>query len=163
MLPLLGLFGGSLFLLLDGYAGPVATIGRVGVGIYLTFYVAFEAIAGVVTGLLTHKAHTVPAEQQAGVAAAIDSLVVPSLMLGFVGTVGAFIAVVSIGIVLRRSGAPLLPVFLLGGAPLATLFHSGTPIDAIAMFLFVGGIVWLELRWQRDDERRPWQVTSSSP
>jgi hypothetical protein len=160
MLPLLGLFGGSLFLLLDGYAGPVATIGRVGVGIYLTFYVAFEAIAGVVTGLLTHKAHTVPAEQQAGVAAAIDSLVVPSLMLGFVGTVGAFIAVISIGILLRRSGAPLLPVFLLGGAPLATLFHSGTPIDAIAMFLFVGGIVWLELRWQRDDERGPWQIES---
>jgi hypothetical protein len=48
----------------------------------------------------------------------------------------------------------------LGGAPLATLFHSGTPIDAIAMFLFVGGIVWLELRWQRDDERGPWQIES---
>lgn len=158
MLPLLGLFGGSLYLLLDGYTGPVATIGRVGVGIYLTFYVAFEAIAGVVTGLFTHEAHTMPAEQHTGVAAAIDSLFVPSLMLGFLGTVGTFIAVISIGILLRRSGAPLLPVVLLGGAPLATLFHGGTPIDALAMFLFVGSIVWLELRWQRDEEKGPWQT-----
>ncbi|SFC69755.1 hypothetical protein SAMN05444422_11540 [Halobiforma haloterrestris] len=152
MLPLLGLLGVSFYVLLSGYTGPVAMIGRLGVAIYLTFYIAFEAIAGVATGVLTHEAHMLSSEQQEGVTAAIDALGIPSVMLGFLGTIGAVIAVSSIGILLRQSGAPLVPVLFLGGAPLATLFHSGTPVDAIAMTVFLVGIVWLELRWRRDKD-----------
>jgi hypothetical protein len=153
MLPLLGLLGVSFFVLLNDYSGTVATTGRIGVAIYMTFYVAFEAIAGVATGLLVHEAHTLPAEQQAGVAAAIDTLAVPSLVIGFIGTIGAIIAIVAVGILLRRSGAPLVPVILLGGAPLATLFHGGVPLDAIALSMFLVGVTWLELKWRSANEQ----------
>jgi hypothetical protein len=159
MLPLLGLLGVSLYLLLNGYSGRVATIGRGGVAIYMTFYVPFEAIAGITTGLLTHEARTLPPEQQEGIATGIDALVTPSLVLGIVGTVGAVIAVVAVGILLRRTGAPLLPVVLLGGMPLATLFHGGTPLDAVGLGLFLVGTTWLELGWQRDNEQPSTQTT----
>lgn len=162
MLPLLGLLGVSLYVLLNGYSGRVATIGRVGVAIYLTFYVPFEVIVGITTGLLTHEARTLPPEQQEGIAAGIDALVTPSMALGIVGTAGAVIAVVAVGILLRRSGAPLLPVVLLGGMPLATLFHGGTPLDAVGLGVFLVGIAWLELGWRRATEQPSTQTTGET-
>lgn len=152
MLPLLGLLGVAFYLLLEGYTGTVATVGRAGVALYLTFYTAFEAIAGIATGLLVHEAHTAPADQQAGLATAVETLTVPSMVLGVFGILGAILAVTAIGILLRRSGAPLVPVLLLGGAPLATVFHAGTPLDAVGMALFLGGVVWLEVGWRNPGE-----------
>lgn len=159
MLPLLGLLGMSFYLLLAGYSGTTALVGRAGVAIYVTFYTAFEAMLGVATGLVTHEAQTLPAEQQAGVAAAVDALTVPSMALGVLGSLGALTAVVAAGLLLRRSGAPLIPVVLLGGAPLATVFHAGTPLDAIGMGLFLVGVAWLELGWRRSDDRHSAQAT----
>mgnify|MGYP000170990220 FL=1 len=151
MLPLLGLLGASLYVLLEGYAGPVATVGRVGAGVYATFYVAFEAIAGVATGVVVHGAHAHPAGHRAGLAGAIDALVVPSVAIGAIGTLGALVAVVAAGVCLRRAGAPIAPVVLLGGLPLATLFHGGTPLDAVAIAAFLVGVAWLELGWAPTD------------
>lgn len=158
MLPVLGLLGMSFYVLLDDFQGPVATAGRLGIAIYMTFYIPFEAIAGVTTGILTHEAATVSSDQQEGITVAIDALEMPSVMLGIAGTIGAVIAVISIGILLRRARAPLVPVLFLGGAPLATLFHGGTPIDAFAMGVFLVGIVWLELRWRRGRDGTPPQT-----
>ncbi|SDQ90246.1 hypothetical protein [Natronobacterium texcoconense] len=154
MLPVLGLLGVSLYVLLADYSGTVATVGRVGIAIYVTFYVAFEAIAGIVTGVLAHEAHTLPPEQQEGIAAAIDALVGPSVALAIVGTVGALVAVVAYGVLRRRSGAPLGPVLLLGGLPLALVFHGGTPLDAIGMVAFLVGLGWLEYRGYRTSDHR---------
>lgn len=162
MSPLLGLLGVSLYVLLNGYSGRVATTGRVGVAIYMTFYVPFEAIAGITTGLLTHKAQTLPPDQQSGIAAGIDTLVTPSLALGVIGTVGAVIAIVAVGILFRRSGAPLFPVVLLGGVPLATLFHGGTPLDAVGLGLFLVGIAWLELGWRGATEQQSAQTAGET-
>lgn len=161
MLPLLGLWGVSFYVLLDGYTGPVATVGRIGVAIYMTFYLPFEAIAGITTGLLSHEAHGLPPAQQEGIATAIDTLLVPSLVLGIIGTLGVLIAVVAIGILLRRSGAPLAPLLLLGGAPLAAMFHGGTPIDALALTTFLVGVVWLEFRWWSNTENQIRKIQQS--
>jgi hypothetical protein len=159
MLPLLGLLGASFSVLLAGYSGTTALVGRVGVAVYMTFYIAFEAILGVAAGLVTHEAQTLPAEQQAGVAAAVDTLTVPSMALGMLGSLGALTAVGAAGVLLRRSGAPLVPVVLLGGAPFAAVFHAGTPLDAVGMGLFLAGVAWLELGWRRSDDRHSAQAT----
>lgn len=159
MLSMLGLLGACFYVLLQGYTGPVATVGRVGVGIYMTFYIAFEAIRGIATGLLVHDAHTLPAEQQEGVAAAVDVLATPSTVLGALGSLGALVAVVAISVLLRRSGAPLVPAVLLGGAPFATVFHAGTPLDAVGMGMFLAGVIWLELGWRRSDDHQATQAT----
>jgi len=153
ILPLLGLLGVSFYVLLDDYAGPVATAGRVGVAIYMTFYIAFEAILGIATGLISHEAQTLPAEQQAGVAAVVEALAAPAMLLGIVGSLGAVIATVAVGILMRRSGAPLAAVVLLAGAPFATVFHAGTPLDGFSMGVFLVGITWLEIGWRQSGEQ----------
>lgn len=162
LLPLLGLLGVTFYVLLKDYSGRIAIIGRLGVVVYTTFYTAFEAIAGIATGLLTQEAHNLPTGQQEGIAGGIEALVVPALGLGVIGSFGALIAVVAIGVLLRRSGAPLLPVVLLGGAPLATIFHGGTPLDAIGMASFLVGIVWLEFGWRRL-KKKPASQTLQGP
>lgn len=144
MLPLLGLLGASFYALLGQETGTVATVGRAGVLVYMTFYLAFEAIAGIANGLLVHEAQGLAAAQQEGVAVAIDALTVPAVALGVVGSLGALGAVIAIGVLRRRAGAPLVPILLLGGAPLATVFHAGTPLDALGMAAFLTGVVWLE-------------------
>lgn len=145
MLPLLGLLGASFYVLLARFDGTLATVGRVGVAVYATFYVAFEAIAGVASGLLATGAGPLAPAQRAGVATAFESFLVPSVTLGTIGSLGATVAVVATGVLLRRSGAPVVPVILLGGAPLATVFHGGTPLDALGMAAYLVGVAWLEL------------------
>lgn len=163
MLPLLGLLGVSLSLLLLDYSGPAATIGRIGVAVYVTFYVAFEAIAGIATGVATHEAHSLSPGRQGGVAAVIDALAAPSVALAIVGVLGALVAVVSIGARFRRTGAPLAPVLLLAGLPLGLLFHGGTPLDAVGTAAYIGGLVWLELPERGSDARRTTPDPDATP
>lgn len=160
LLPLFGLLGVCLYLLLRGYTGPIATIGRIGVAVYLVFYIAFEAIAGIATGLLIREAQALPPEQQEGVAEAIQVVSAePIAALALTGTVGAIVAVVAIAILLRRSGAPLVPVALLAGVPITVVGHGGGQVDVFGMILFGIGVVWLELSWRRTDEQRSAQAT----
>lgn len=149
LLPLFGSLGVCLFLLLDGFSGPIATIGRIGTAIYFVCYIAFEAIAGIATGLLLREARTFPPAQQEGIAAGVQVFfdgsatdIVP--LLAVLGTVGALLAVVAIAALYRRSGAPLGPVVLLGGVPLALVGHGGGTVDVIGMVLFAIGTAWLE-------------------
>ncbi|WP_343161658.1 hypothetical protein [Natrialba sp. INN-245] len=155
LLPLFGLLGISLYVLLNGYSGPVATIGRIGAAIYLVFYLGFEAIAGIATGILIRETQTLPAEQQDGVATAVDAMVTDPIVGGaaLIGTAGSLVAVVAIGICYRRSGAPLVPLFGLVGVPITAVAHGGGIADVFGMALFLASVVWLEFGWRRIDER----------
>lgn len=148
MLPLLGALGVAVSLLLAADGGSVATLGRAGVVVYMSFYLPFEAILGIAQGLLAHVAHGLPAAQQEGIAVAVETLAVPAMALGVIGSVGLLVAVVAIGAQWRRAGAPLTPLLLLGGAPVAAVFHAGTPLDALGMAAFLAGVVWLESGWR---------------
>lgn len=153
LLPLFGLLGVSLYLLLDGYDGRVATVGRAGVATYLVCYVPFEAIAGLTTGLVIREAETLRPEQREGAAQAVQAItadpVVLALALG--GTAGAVVAVGAIAVLLRSSGAPLAPVVLLAGVPLTVVAHGGTRADAVGMALFFVSVAWIELGWRRSN------------
>lgn len=154
LLPLFGLLGVCLYVLSRGYSRPVAATARIGIAVYLVSYVAFEAIAGIATGLLVREARTLPPAQREGVAAAVGAISEPIVALALVGTLGAVVAVASIAVLLRRSGAPLGAVVLLGGVPLTVFAHGGTPVDALGMALFLAGVVWLEFGWRGADGRR---------
>lgn len=112
-LPLLGLLGVGLYLLLDGYHGLIATVGRIGIATFATFYIAMEAIAGIAVGLPVLEGRTLPAAQQTGVAAAVEALFYDPIVGGgsvslfaVLGVLGYLVAVVAIAVVLRREGAP---------------------------------------------------------
>ncbi|MFP8953305.1 hypothetical protein ACLI4Z_10080 [Natrialbaceae archaeon A-arb3/5] len=160
LLPLFGLLGVCLYLLLDGYSGPVATVGRIGTAVYLVCYVAFEAIAGLATGILIREAQTLPPEQQEGVAEAVQSMVADPIVgtTALVGSAGTVVAVLSIAVLYRRSGAPLAPLALLVGVPITVVAHGGGLGDVFGTALFLISVVWLELGWKRADRQRTAQA-----
>lgn len=158
LLPLLGLLGVCFAVLLRGYTGLIVTVGRIGTVVYLVGYITFEAIVGIATGILLREAGTLPPNQQEGVEVAVQAFfdapvtgIVPLVTL--IGTLGAVVSVASIAILLRRSGAPLIPVACLGGVPVALVAHGTGSIDVLGMVLFAAGIAWLELGWSRPEGR----------
>lgn len=150
LLPLFGLLGVSVYLLLSEYTGRVATIGRIGVAVYLVTYLAFEAIAGLATGLLVRSGQGLSSEQQAGVAAALEATATDPLVaaLALIGSVGITVSAVALGVLLRRSGAPLVPVLLLAGIPLIVVGHGGGYADVLGAAMVTLGVGWLEFGWR---------------
>ncbi|WP_222919473.1 hypothetical protein [Natrinema sp. SYSU A 869] len=159
LLPLFGLLGVALYMLLIGYQGLIATIGRIGIAIYLVCYLAFEAIAGIATAVLLRESRGLATDQQEGVATVIKVIFTEPIdgvagILALLGTVGNLVAVLAIAVLLRRSGAPVIPLALLFGSPISIVAHGSTPMDAIGMLLFGLGITWLEFGWAVPEEQR---------
>jgi hypothetical protein len=123
--------------------------------LHFVCYVAFEAVAGIATGLVARGAQGLPEAQQAGVAAALQTTMAPILVLAVAGTAGALLAVGALALRLRRDGAPAAPVALLFGAPLTAFGHGGAKLDVLEMALFLAGVAWFELRWTRSADTAP--------
>ena len=62
LLPLFGLLGVALYVMLADSESVAATVGRIGVAVYLMAYLAFGAVAGIANGLLIRAAPGLPAE-----------------------------------------------------------------------------------------------------
>jgi hypothetical protein len=105
---------------------------RLGVGVFLVFFSAYDAVAGIATGLAMRSARDLSAVQQEGVSQAVRDWpgVGPPFALSIVGTLGWVAAVGALALAARRQGAPrresiligLAALFLLGGHP----FPQGT-------------------------------------
>lgn len=159
LLPLFGLLGIALYVLLRDYRGPLATVGRIGTATYLVCYLAFEAIAGIATAVLLRESRDLSAAQQDGVAAALEVVFTNPVdgvagILALLGTLGNAVAVLAIAILLRRSGAPVVPIALLAGAPISLVAHGSNPWDVVGMAAFCLGLAWLEFGWRPTDGGR---------
>ena len=151
LLPLFALLGAVVYVLLEGFSGRAATIGRLGVAVYVVFYTAFESIAGIATGLLVTGTGSLSGTERAGAIAAYDAIVTSPVVgaLALLDVAGMLVAIAALALELRRAGAPTLAVASLAGVPIAIVGHGGTPIDAVGMGLFLVGVVWLEFGWRR--------------
>jgi hypothetical protein len=132
-LVLVGLVAISVMLLADDFGAAGAWSTRLGIGAFLIFFSAYDAVAGIATGLAMRASRDLPAAQQAGVwetvkdwpgtEAAVFALAIP-------GTLGWVVALVGVALAARRAGATrpewifilLAGVFLLAGHP----FPGGT-------------------------------------
>lgn len=145
-LVLIGLVAVSVLLLADSFGRATAWATRLGIGLFLVFFSAYDTLAGIGTGLAMRSARTLSAAQQEGVFLVVKDW--PGLALPFalsiLGTGGWVIAVGSLARAARRQAAPrrewvvlgLAAIFLLGGHPfpwgtlafgcffLAALFHE---------------------------------------
>jgi hypothetical protein len=148
-LVLIGLVAFSVLLLADEFGRAMSWAVRLGVGTFLVFYSAYDAVAGIGTGLAMRSARDLPAVQQEGVFDVVESwpgtdpVVFP---LAIVGTLGWVVAIGAIALGARRAGAPtaqwvfiaLAGIFLLGGHP----FPFGTlafgSLFVAALLLVVG-------------------------
>lgn len=148
---LFGSLGVALVSLLSGERSAVATVARIGVGAYAGLYLGMVAVLGVGTGLLVRSARNLPADQQAGVAEVVNALHADPLVVGagVLGAVGYLIAVVAVAVVLRRRGAPRIPLALLVASVVGIGAHSG-PAAIAGMASFAVAAAWLEFGWRPD-------------
>jgi hypothetical protein len=131
-LALTGLVGLSVLLLADSFGRANAWVTRLGVGVFLVFFSAYDAVAGIGTGLAMRSARDLSAVQQEGVFEVVKSwpAVGAPFALSVIGTLGWVAAVGALALAARRQGAlrrewiliALAAVFLLGGHP----FPQGT-------------------------------------
>lgn len=157
-LALIGLVGLSVLVLADELGQARSWAVRLGLGTFLVFYSAYDAVAGIGTGLAMRSARDLPALQQDGVFAVVedwpglDPVVFP---LAFVGTLGWVVTLGVLVVAARRGGRPrsqwiflgLAGFFLLGGHPF--------PFGTLAFgSLFMAGLLIVP--------RRPRPTTAST-
>jgi hypothetical protein len=149
-LVLFGLMGLTVYLLLDGLSGIVAAIGRLAVAVFVVFYNAGDAVAGIATGIIARGAIDLPAGEQVAVAQAIAKLFAdPTKHLIFmIGSYAWSVGLLATAVALYRAGAPRLPLVPLAVAGVPYVDFSGVdhspPFDPLALALFFLAVLWLE-------------------
>jgi hypothetical protein len=143
--PLLGL---GVWMLLDGIQSVAATLARAFLVVWMVFFSAFDAIAGIAVGVLTRHANSLAGEERDAVVGAIDFLFQESRLAGgdnysVLGILGQFswVALVLAAIVaLRRAG---LSRVIVGATLLSLLFaaHAGYPAAVGLVALFVAELL----------------------
>ena len=131
-LALAGLVALSVLVLADSFGRATAWVTRLGIGVFLVFFSAYDAVAGIGTGLAMRSARDLSAVQQQGVFEVVKDWPATGapFVLSIVGTLGWTAAVGALAVAARRQGAPprewifigLAALFLLGGHP----FPQGT-------------------------------------
>lgn len=131
-LALIGPVALSVLLLADSFGRVNAWVTRVGVGVFMVFFSAYDAVAGIGMGLAMRSARVLSAVQQEGVLDVVKTwpALGPPFALSIIGTVGWVVAVGALALAARRTGAPrrewilleLAAVSLLSGHP----FPGGT-------------------------------------
>jgi hypothetical protein len=131
-LALTGFVALSVLLLADSFGRASAWVTRLGIGVFLVAFSAYDAVAGIGTGLAMRSARDLSAVQQEGVFDVVKDwpAVGPPFALSIIGTLGWVAAVGALALAARRQGAPrrewiligLAAAFLLGGHP----FPAGT-------------------------------------
>ena len=152
-LALTGLVGLSVLFLADSFGRATSWATRLGIGAFLVFFSAYDAVAGIATGLAMRNARDLTVAQQEGVFEVVKDW--PGLgapfVLSIIGTLGWVAAVGALALAARRQGAPrrewvligLAALFLLGGHP----FPQGT----LAFSCLFGAALLHELRLSRFD------------
>ena len=125
---LIGLVAVSVLILADEFGAAGAWTTRLGIGVFLIFFSAYDAVAGFSTGLAMRSARELPAAQQEVVFQTVKDWpgFDPSVFaLNIIGTLGWVVALVGLALIARRAGAArsewiflgLAGLFLLGGHP----------------------------------------------
>jgi hypothetical protein len=145
-LAFIGLMALAVYMLVRPLPGRAAAISRVAIAVFVVFYAAFEAVAGLAVGVLTAHANGLPASEQAVVAGAIDDLTGnwivgdPGLVVGF-GSLGWIVAVVAAAFALRRAGAPRAVPWLIGLSAMTTIHPP--PTGPAGLVCFAAAVVLL--------------------
>lgn len=139
--PLLAL---GVWMLLDGLQSIAALVARASVVVWMVFFSAFDAIAGMAVGVLTRHANSLAGEEQEAVIGAIDFLFQDSRLVGgnnfsVLGILGQFswvVLVLAATVALWRAGTSRL---IVGATLLSVLFasHAGyaAALGLIALFV----------------------------
>jgi hypothetical protein len=155
-LSLIGLMALAVYLLTDGLEGRPVNVSRWAIGVFAVFFSAYDATAGIATGLVLRNAQGLLAEAQATIYEAVKDL--PGLSLAFslsiVGTGAWVVAVIAAAIALRRAGASRGPFALLILAGVCLMGEHSFPWGTLAFGCFFAATAWLELDPRTSARRR---------
>jgi hypothetical protein len=139
--PFLGL---GVWMLLDGIQSVAAAVARAFLVVWMVFFSAFDAIAGIAVGVLTRHANDLAGEEREAVVGAIDFLFQDSRLAGgdnysVLGILGQFswvVLVLAAIVALWRAGVSRL---IVGATLLSVLFasHAGyaAAVGLVALFV----------------------------
>jgi hypothetical protein len=150
-LPLFGLLGLAGCWLSGGLRGWAADLSRGALGAFVVCYSAFDALAGIATGVLVHGARGLPADQQLVITQAVERIFAGPVNAGLflAGTFAWVVGLLAAAIALYRAGRPLPPLILLAVAGLLLLGDHPVPFGPLAFGCFFLAAAWLELVAQR--------------
>jgi hypothetical protein len=142
-LMLVPLMGALVWTLLAGLESIAARVARAALVLWLVFFSAFDAVAGIATGVLSRHAGSLAGEEREGVISAIDYLFDDSKLVGgsfsVLGNIGHgswMVVAIAAAVAFHQAGARRAVV---GGMLLSVVFaaHSGVPAAIGLVSLFV--------------------------
>jgi hypothetical protein len=139
-LPLIGLLGLALYLLVRDLPGTAARISRLAIGPFALFYAAGEAIQGVATGVLVRHINGSPSSERGAMGDAAQALYdsTAAEWIANLGAIAWIVAVIAAAVAYRRVGAPTAASMLLGLSGI-TIIHA-TPIGSLGLLCFAAAI-----------------------
>lgn len=145
-LALIGPVALSVLLLANGFGLANSWVTRLGIGVFMVFFSAYDAVAGIAMGLAMRSARDLSPSQQEGVFKAVEDWPVlgPPFALSIIGTLGWVVAVGTLAVVARRQGAPRLEWILLGLAAVLLMVGHPSPGGTIAFGCFAAAALMRE-------------------
>jgi hypothetical protein len=145
-LPLFGLLGLAVIMLLGKVRGPAAAVARGAIGVFVVVYSAYDTLAGIARGTLYRYARGVPPEEQRAIEAAAKALSNSNELIALfgIGTLGWTLGVVAATIALWKAGRPRLPLLALALGGLLLLGDHPAPFGPLAFGAFFLGAAGLE-------------------
>jgi len=151
-LVLFGLIGLGVYLLIEGLHGAVAVTSRAGLAIFVVVLDAWDAVAGIGTGILLREASRIPVDQQPAAFAMSEALFTDPLIGGAsigvfsaLGGLGAMVGLFGASLALRQAGAPRVSTVLLALAGL-TFWSGHIPTVPLSMAFLIASYAILEFR-----------------
>jgi hypothetical protein len=151
-LVLMPFIAAGAWLLLDGLQSVASWVARSALILWLVFFSAFDAIAGIATGVLTRHANSLTGDEQEGVIAAVDFLWSDSLLAngGFsiLGNLGhfswvAFAIAATVALYRARAGRGVVVATFLS---VLIASHSGLGASIGLIALFVAELIMFRRR-----------------
>jgi hypothetical protein len=140
----IGLMGLAVYLLVRDLTGLAARVSRWAAAVFVLFYGAWEAVAGLAVGALVQYTNGLPAAERPIGSDAIESLNDNAIvgdfgLLAIIGSLGWITAVIAAALAVRRAGAPLAAAVLLGLS--AIVANHPPPTGPLGLAFFAGAVV----------------------
>jgi hypothetical protein len=159
----IGLMGLAVYLLVRDLPGTAARISRWAAAVFVLFYGAWEAVAGLAVGALVQYTNNLPAAERSIGSDAIESVNDNAIvgdfgLLDIVGALAWITAVIAAAFAVRRAGAPLSAAVLLGLS--AIVVTHPPPTGPLGLAFFAAAVV---LMARAQSARRPVTRTEAAP
>jgi hypothetical protein len=151
-LVLMPFLAAGVWMLLDGLPSVAAWVARSALVLWLVFFSAFDAVAGIATGVLTRHANSLAGDEREGVVAATDFLWADSLLanggFGILGNLGHLSWVVvalaaTVALYRARTGRVVVAATFLS---VLIASHSGVGAAVGLLALFVAELLTFRRR-----------------